>query len=127
MSCVLGTAVPAMEAGAATADVLTRVLMAVAAALGGAVSADASLMEAGLNSMAAVELRNSLNNEFGVALPATLVFDYPTAAAIAGHIADFVPAARAPAVATGSPSAAPSAAASRLTRTAVTLTSTSMR
>ncbi len=39
----------------------------------------------------AVELRNSLQLKFGVELPATVVFDYPTIAALADHIASKLP------------------------------------
>lgn len=44
-------------------------------------------MEAGLDSLGAVELRNSLASRFGVELAATVTIDYPTAAALAMHIA----------------------------------------
>ena len=45
-------------------------------------------MEAGLDSLAAVELRNGVSSAFSITLPATLAFDFPTMAAIAQHIAD---------------------------------------
>ena len=44
-------------------------------------------MEAGLDSLGAVELRNSLATRFATDLPATLIFDFPTVSALAQHLA----------------------------------------
>lgn len=45
------------------------------------------LKDIGLDSLMAVELRNALTRSIGQALPATLLFDYPTLEALAGHLA----------------------------------------
>ncbi|WP_280493211.1 type I polyketide synthase [Nocardia asiatica] len=45
------------------------------------------LRELGLDSMMAVDLRNALSAELGVRLPATLLFDHPTVAAVSEEIA----------------------------------------
>ncbi len=39
----------------------------------------------------AVELRNSLGARFGVELPATVTFDYPTITTLAGYLAGVLP------------------------------------
>ena len=44
-------------------------------------------MDAGLDSIGAVELRNAVGTRFGVELPATAMFDYPTLRALGAYLA----------------------------------------
>ncbi|MGN9842691.1 thioesterase domain-containing protein, partial [Nonomuraea sp. H19] len=53
-----------------------------------AIKAEQNFLEAGFDSLTAMELRNVLNKATGVRMPATAVFDYGTAAALARHIAE---------------------------------------
>ena len=55
------------------------VLKSIAAeAMGAEVAPDVPLMSAGLDSLGAVELRNGISAKFGISMPATVAFDYPT-------------------------------------------------
>ncbi|MCP4465660.1 MAG: type I polyketide synthase, partial [Halieaceae bacterium] len=54
--------------------------------LGAPVGDEEPLMAAGLDSLGAVELRNTLESSLGMQLPGTLVFDYPTTNAIQDFI-----------------------------------------
>jgi acyl carrier protein len=72
---------PGKEALVATVREISQAI------LGVKVGSSQPLMESGLDSLASVELRNALASRFGLDLSPTIVFDYPTADALAAFLA----------------------------------------
>ncbi|MFE2337908.1 SDR family NAD(P)-dependent oxidoreductase, partial [Streptomyces coelicoflavus] len=89
-SSTLAGRVRSLSGPARSAAVLDVVRAQVAAVLGHteALSLDVErpLRDLGFDSLTGVELRNRLAAETGVRLPSSLIFDYPTASAVALHV-----------------------------------------
>lgn len=89
---LLKDVVPSDEETASSSEVirggvgLPLVLELIRKLAGATVDEDSPLMEAGLDSLGAVELRNQLQRATRVDLPSTVVFDYPTARLLASHL-----------------------------------------
>ncbi|MCP3771139.1 SDR family NAD(P)-dependent oxidoreductase [Streptomyces sp. MAR25Y5] len=83
-------AAPGADAAEQAHGAESLVLEAVAAVLGhgspAAVDRERAFHDLGFDSLTALELRNLLASRTGLSLPAGLVFDFPTPAALAGHL-----------------------------------------
>ncbi|MDT5041428.1 MAG: hypothetical protein QOE51_2413, partial [Actinoplanes sp.] len=75
-----------------------------------AIEADRAFSELGFDSLAATDLRNKLNQRTGLRLPATLIFDHPSAHAVARYLDERIAGTEAAAATPAAPSAAPATA-----------------
>ena len=83
---VASTSSDGKRRGMGIAQISEAIALALRTVLGHDVAMDDPLMEAGIDSLASVEFRNMLSADVGIALPGTLIFDYPSANAVAAFL-----------------------------------------
>ncbi|CAG9464996.1 unnamed protein product [Pedinophyceae sp. YPF-701] len=71
-------------------DVFVAVAQIVDEVVGAHVAVDRPMMDAGLDSLGAVEVHAKLQTELNVDLPQTIVFDYPTVSELAKHLSQMM-------------------------------------
>ena len=79
--------VPTARAPALSHEVVSaQVQTALKSIIGESISLEEPLMSAGLDSLGSVEFANVLSRRFGMQMPGTLVFDYPTVNAVSAYL-----------------------------------------
>jgi len=87
--------VEAPQSGVSIAHVRERVLAIASGVVGHDIGASEPLVDAGIDSLSGQELKSQIEDEFGVDLPATAAFDYPTVDALSDFVANEIGASAA--------------------------------